>query len=113
MSLLHRGGRCTPLTTHFGWTLGYPFGDVPFQTDRMTLAHGDTVLFYTDGLSDAARGPDLEKDALGTEGLATIFAKACAAGGAGIADAVFDGVEEYCAGRELEDDATALVVRLR
>ena len=68
--LLHRNGRCTPLTTQSGWTLGYPFGGVSFQSESIPMAHGDTLLFYTDGLSDATRGPDRERDTLGADGLA-------------------------------------------
>jgi sigma-B regulation protein RsbU (phosphoserine phosphatase) len=111
--LLHRNGRCVPLTTQPGWTLGYPFGGVSFQSESLPLAHGDTLLFYTDGLSDAARGPDLEHDTLGADGLATILTNACAAGGPGIADAVCAGVEQYRAGWPVEDDATAFVVSVR
>jgi serine phosphatase RsbU (regulator of sigma subunit) len=111
--LLYRNGCCTPLTTQFGWTLGYPFGGISFQSESIPLAHGDTLFFYTDGLSDAARGPDLEHDTLGAEGLATILTNACAAGGAGIADAVCAGVEQYRAGWPVEDDATAFVVSVR
>ena len=111
--LLHRNGNCTPLTSQFGWTLGYPFGGVSFQSETIPIAHGDTLLFYTDGLSDATRGPDAGHDALGTAGLAAILTKACAAGGAGIADAVCAGVEQYRAGWPVEDDATAFVVSVR
>ena len=32
--LLCRGGRSSPLTADFGWTLGYPFGGVPFRSER-------------------------------------------------------------------------------
>jgi serine phosphatase RsbU (regulator of sigma subunit) len=111
--LLYRDGRSTPLSTQFGWTLGYPFGGVSFQTESIPIAHGDTLLFYTDGLSDAARGPDVEHDTLGADGLATILTNACAGGGPGIADAVCAGVEQFRAGWPAEDDSTALVVRVR
>jgi serine phosphatase RsbU (regulator of sigma subunit) len=111
--LLHRNGRCTPLTSQCGWTLGYPFGGVSFQSETIPIAHGDTLLFYTDGLSDATCGPDVGHDALGAAGLAAILTKACAAGGPGIADAVCAGVEQYRAGWLLEDDATAFVVSVR
>jgi serine phosphatase RsbU (regulator of sigma subunit) len=111
--LLYRDGCCTPLTTQFGWTLGYPFGGSSFQSESMPVARGDTVFFYTDGLSDAARGPDPEHDTLGAGGLATILTNACATSGAGIADAVCAGVEQYRAGWPVEDDATAFVVSVR
>jgi serine phosphatase RsbU (regulator of sigma subunit) len=81
--LLHRSGHCAPLTTQSGWTLGYPFGGVSFQSESLPLAHGDTLLFYTDGLSDATRGPDRERETLGADGLATI-SPTHAAGGPGM-----------------------------
>ncbi len=76
--LLCRGGRSSPLTADFGWTLGYPFGGVPFHSENLALLSGDVLLFYTDGLSDAARGPDPERDSLGVDGLGTILADVCA-----------------------------------
>ena len=106
-------GDCIPLTTQLGWTLGYPFGGVSFQSESISMAHGDTLLFYTDGLSDAARGPDQEHDTLGADGLAAIFTSACADRGPGIAEAVCAGVERYRAGWPVEDDATAFVVSVR
>lgn len=111
--LLWRGGRSGPLTAEFGWTLGYPFGELPFRTESLSLTPGDVLLFYTDGLSDAARGPDPERERLGVEGLASVLSEVCAAGATGIADRVFEAVEGYRAGWPVEDDATALVVRIR
>ena len=111
--LLCRGGRSSPLTADFGWTLGYPFGGVPFRSESLALSPGDVLLFYTDGLSDAARGPDPERDSLGVDGLGAILADVFAAGPDGIADGVFQAVEGYRAGWPVEDDATALVVSIR
>jgi sigma-B regulation protein RsbU (phosphoserine phosphatase) len=112
--LLCRGACCTPLTSQFGWTLGYPFDGMPFQSQDMSLTHGDVLFFYTDGLSDASRGPDSDRDTLGDDGLATIVCDARALRGPdGLADRVFRGVEQYRAGWPAEDDATALVVTVR
>jgi serine phosphatase RsbU (regulator of sigma subunit) len=111
--LLCRGGRSVPLSADFGWTLGYPFGGVPFRTQSLCLSPGDVLLFYTDGLSDAARGPDPERERLGAEGLAGVLSDVCASGATGIADRVFEAVERYRAGWPVEDDATALVARMR
>jgi serine phosphatase RsbU (regulator of sigma subunit) len=109
--LLNRAGRCSPLTTRFGWTLGYPF-DGPFESESIEVEHGDSFLFYTDGLADAARGPDRDRDTLGVDRLGEIFLEVCAARATGIPDGVFTEVEHYQAGWPLEDDATAFVVRV-
>ena len=39
------------------------------------MAKGDILFFFTDGVSDAARGPDPDGDALGVDGLTRIFLK--------------------------------------
>ena len=42
------------------------------------MTQGDTFLFYTDGLSDAVRGPERERDTLGVDRLSSIFSDLCA-----------------------------------
>jgi serine phosphatase RsbU (regulator of sigma subunit) len=110
--LLQREGSSRPLTDQCGWTLAYPFSGVSFQTECIQLAPGDTILFFTDGLSDAARGPDLDCDLLGLDGLGHILSRVCSERGSGIADGVFAGVDVYRGTWPVDDDATALTVRL-
>ena len=86
---------------------------MPFHSENLALLSGDVLLFYTDGLSDAAQGPDPERDSLGVDGLGTILADVCAARTDRIADSVFAAVDAYRGGWPAEDDATALVVSLR
>ena len=111
--LLYRHGSCGPLTDRFDWTLGYPFEGIAFHSETMSVMHGDTFLFYTDGLSEAVRGPDPERDTLGVDRLSVIFARLCGASSSGIADGVFRGVQEFRSSWPAEDDATALIVRVR
>jgi serine phosphatase RsbU (regulator of sigma subunit) len=111
--LLWRDGQSRPIARQFGWTLGYPFGTQPFWSETLALAPGDVLLFYTDGLSDAARGPDPDKDALGTDGLCRLLTDVCGERTAGIADAIVDRVQQYRGAWPAEDDATAMAVRLR
>ena len=111
--LIYAAGQCRPLTHQFGWTLGFPFDDIQFHSEQVQVTHGDSFLFYTDGLSDAARGPDSDRDVLGAKPLAEIFGDLCTRGSTGIADGVFTGVEQFQSGWPLGDDATALVVRVR
>jgi sigma-B regulation protein RsbU (phosphoserine phosphatase) len=110
--LLYRDGRCTPLTTQIGWTLGYPFDDVSYTSERIPMRSGDVVLFYTDGLSDVTPG-EPAGESLGVQGLAAILRDAVAGNPASPAAAIFDGVAAIQNGRPFEDDATALVVSLR
>ena len=111
--LLYRQGRCSPSTNEYGWTLGYPFDGVSFAGKHITLSHGDVLLFYTDGLSEIARGGDPDGETLGADGLAGILCDVVAADATGIADRVFREVEARRAGSLFEDDATALAVCVR
>jgi sigma-B regulation protein RsbU (phosphoserine phosphatase) len=110
--LLWRSGRSTTLGSQVGWTLGYPFGD-SFQSESIPLAKGDILFFFTDGVSDAARGPDADNDALGVDGLARLFSETCAADTARVAERLWTGVNRFRAGWPAGDDATALIVSLR
>jgi serine phosphatase RsbU (regulator of sigma subunit) len=111
--LLYSGGICTALTDRPDWTLGYPFEGVSFHGATRPIAHGDTFLFFTDGLSDARPAPGPDGDVLGSDRLTSIFADLCAAGASGIADGIFREVKRFRGSWPAEDDATALVVRVR
>jgi len=111
--LLCRDGHAFALAKQCGWTLGYPFEDVRFESERVTVIPRDVFLFYSDGLSDAARGSDSGFDTQGTETLASILAAVCNEHTRGIPDAIFAHVARAQSGRPLEDDATALVVAVR
>ena len=110
--LLWRSGRSTALSSQVGWTLGYPFAD-SFQSESLSIARGDILFFFTDGVSDAARGPDPDGDALGVDGLTRIFSETCAADTTRVTEGVWTGVETFRAGWPADDDATALVVSVR
>ena len=111
--LLWRGGRSTNLNGQIGWTLGYPFGGDSFQSESISIAKGDILFFFTDGVSDAARGPDPDKDALGIDGLTNIFSETCAVDTTRVAERVWAAVERFRSGWPAEDDATALIVHVR
>ena len=111
--LLCRQGDCRPLTAQYGWTLGYPFSGISFETERVQLRADDVLCFYTDGVSDAACGPGDERDMLGIERLGDIAARVCGAAGPDPAEAVFVEVDRFRGGYPVEDDATVMVVRVR
>jgi sigma-B regulation protein RsbU (phosphoserine phosphatase) len=110
--LLWRRGSATMLGSQVGWTLGYPFAD-SFQSENIPLEKGDVLFFFTDGVSDAACGPDPDKDAIGVDGLARIFSQTCAAEATRVAERLWAGVERFRAGCPPGDDSTALIVGLR
>ena len=111
--LVYSAGACKSLCDRVDWTLGYPFDAVTFHSETMSLSRGDTFLFFSDGLSEAARGPDPERDTLGVEGLSTIFADLCSRNSDAIPDGVFRRVRQFRGAWPAEDDATAMVIRVR
>jgi serine phosphatase RsbU (regulator of sigma subunit) len=111
--LVYSTGTCRPLSERVDWTLGYPFDGVTFHSETMLVSHGDTFLFFSDGLSEAARGPDPERDTLGLERLSAIFADLCSDATDGMSDGVFRRVREFRGAWPAEDDATAMVIRVR
>jgi len=111
--LLWRAGRATELTGEIGWTLGYPFGGDSFQSENLSMEKGDILFFFTDGVSDAARGPHPDDDALGVEGLTKLLCDTCVLDMTQVTERVWAGVESFRAGWPAEDDATALVVTVR
>ena len=84
-----------------------------FSREVVPFVPGDTLLFYTDGLSEAVCGPDPDTDTLGVERLAAMFAEVCATPRTAIADALLARVDGFCGGWPAHDDRTALVVGLR
>jgi hypothetical protein len=90
---------------------GYPFDDILCLRESASR-RGDSCS-YTDGLSEAARGPDPERDMLGAGPLADIFQDVCIRGAGTIAQSVFARVDQFRSGWPPADDATALIVTVR
>ena len=84
--------------------------DFPYTVERQRLAPGETLLVFSDGLTEA-QAPDgalLERAAL----LAAVGEAARAPTAAGVVDAVAAGVRAFEAGSDPSDDLTILAVRL-
>lgn len=114
-----RAGHPTPLLLRQGTvselysTGSFPIGLVDtalFTSTRIQLEPGDTLLLYTDGVTEAEdRGRNLFEDgrlkeALGKHGGATLKA---------LQDGILSDVEEFTQGASQSDDVTLLVVRYR
>lgn len=80
-----------------------------YVEQRVALAPGDIVAFYTDGFTDA-RDPDGQQFTLARvrDGLLDLHGLSAQ----GIADSLFGRIEVYAAGTPLADDATLLVLRI-
>jgi len=77
--------------------------------DVLGLAPGDRMLFYTDGLSEAA---DHEGKLLGTNGLAQIANRCMESDLFDLSDAILQQIEEYRAGSS-DDDMTLIAAEIQ
>lgn len=101
-------GRVEPLAAA-GLPLGAA-GTFPYQEQEIALSAGDTLVFYTDGLSEA--GPD-RRQLLGTEGIAQIIQDCDTSLSADQLKArIVDGVKAH-AGADLNDDACLMVALVK
>jgi sigma-B regulation protein RsbU (phosphoserine phosphatase) len=90
---------------------GVPLGILPGVTYRaasLTLAPGDTLVVYTDGITEAAREDDEE---LGLERLIAVCQDQRAASLSAFADAIDKAVADFVGARPPGDDRTLLVAR--
>ncbi|MFI5167056.1 MAG: SpoIIE family protein phosphatase [Thermoanaerobaculales bacterium] len=78
--------------------------------DTVQLAHGDTLVLYSDGISESFSPTNEE---FGVEGVQRCLAGLGGRAAAAIGKAVLDAAAAFRAGREADDDVTLLVVRYR
>jgi phosphoserine phosphatase RsbU/P len=105
--LVVRAGGVTAPLSEGGMVLGI-FPENVYAQAEVTIAPGDRVVFYTDGITEA-RNP--EGDEYGEERLAAAAIAARALPVEEIKDALFADVTAFCHGK-FEDDATLIVVGL-
>jgi phosphoserine phosphatase RsbU/P len=74
------------------------------------LAPGDTLVLYSDGVSEA-ENPNGEE--FGEAGIRTAIASALAGPPQAVLDALFAALRDFTAGAVARDDMTAVVVRYR
>ncbi len=112
--LICRDGRVTSLSSVHGPLLGYGFGgDHAYHEDRVVLASGDSILFFTDGLSEARKGPEAPGDLLGVGGLSEIFQGIRRNRSREVLAPLFLAVDGFRRGYPAHDDSTALLVHVR
>lgn len=107
--LLLRGGELAEPFTEGS----FPVGLVPgahFKTARVTLEAGDTLVLFSDGVSEAA---DPDDELYGVPRLREALAGRLDAPLDHLQKAVFDSVEKFTRGASQADDITLLLVRYR
>lgn len=109
-------GHCPPLVLHKGSVecaepTGMPIGlfsNAEHTTRRFQLSDGDTVILYTDGLSEAN---DCTDSMYGAERLAQFIARQNGLALQALINACLDDVAVFRAGAPLRDDLTVMAIR--
>jgi sigma-B regulation protein RsbU (phosphoserine phosphatase) len=99
VSLLKPRGPVLGLLPQASWTM-----------ESLTLADGDAVVFYSDGISESFSPSASE---FGVEGVRAALIASRGSDARAIGRAVLDAAANHRAGREAEDDVTLLVLRYR
>ena len=83
--------------------------DMMYDQHSITLAPGDTVVLYTDGVTEAM---NTEGEQFGVERMRQTFAESPPQGARDAAQKLFDAVAEFAEGAVQSDDITCLTLRL-
>lgn len=107
--LIHRDGTTEPLPKIGGMALGVMEG-IPFGKGSVTLEHGDTLVMYTDGVTEAVN----VHDNLFTEQLLVdILRDNEKLTPREVGQHILDRVAEFSSGAEQADDITVLALKYR
>ena len=112
------GGHCNPLVVHpdgssveLALTGGVALGVMPgldYREDQTILDPGDTMVLYTDGVSEAMNA---EGEEFGVERLQQLFANQPPASAKMATEAIMQAVSDFAGGTPQSDDVTCLVLR--
>jgi sigma-B regulation protein RsbU (phosphoserine phosphatase) len=92
---------------------GVPLGlfqDVVYEERNLHLNAGDTVVFYSDGISEAMNAEDAE---FGTERLLQIVRQHCTLEPAALKGKIFEAVRDFANGSPQRDDQALVIVKAR
>ena len=106
-ALLTRGG---PLRLTSGGPILGAFPDASFEVGEARLSAGDTLLLFSDGVTEASNARDEE---FGEERLVACAAEHSARSPAEMLDRILSAVREFCGSTPQTDDITAAAVRFR
>ena len=84
------------------------FDDIEYKEDTLQLEHGDTLVMFTDGVTEAMNGAEQE---FGVERLDNILSGLAGKGSQQIVEAVKAGVSDFVDDAEQSDDITMLVLK--
>ncbi|MCZ0952251.1 MAG: PP2C family protein-serine/threonine phosphatase, partial [Rhodospirillaceae bacterium] len=105
--IIHADGSSTLLPLTRGIALGVMPG-LTYNQQSVTLEPGDTVILYTDGVTEAMNA---EGEQYGLDDLREIFASTPPGSSEGANKSVFDAVHRFAQDTPQSDDITCLVMR--
>jgi sigma-B regulation protein RsbU (phosphoserine phosphatase) len=105
--LLHANGTTEVLPRKKNPMVG-AFAGVEYKEDNIQLEHGDTLVMYTDGVSEAMNTAGEE---LGIERLADILGQATDKSSQQVIETIKAGIADFTNGAEQSDDITMLVLK--
>lgn len=105
--LLRKDGSVSELPLSSNTIVGV-FDGIEFQEDTLQLEQGDTLMMFTDGVTEAM---DAEYNEFGTERLDSILCHQADAPCQQIVESVKSGIKDFVGDAEQSDDITMLVVK--
>jgi serine phosphatase RsbU (regulator of sigma subunit) len=105
--LLIRAGGDVERLVEGGMVLGM-FESVPYEAGSVGLGAGDTLVIFSDGVTETWNP---EGDEFGEEGLAELAVRSRALDAAALGDAIFGALERFEAGARATDDRTLVVLK--
>ena len=104
--LVHDDGSSSELPLSSGVALGV-VPEIGYECGEVTLAPGDAILFYTDGVTEAE---NVAREQFGLERLQALFADAPPSGAREATGRVFDAVGDFAGKAPQFDDITCLTL---
>lgn len=86
------------------------FADIELEEKEITLAHGDTIVFYTDGVTEAI---NCTEELFGEERLIKTIEAMNQASAQDIVDAIVQAVHDFIGDTPQQDDLTLFIVKRR
>ena len=105
--LVHSDGSSEELPMTGGIALGL-VGEMVYAERSVHLAHGDTLILYTDGVTEAMNE---EQEEFGVDRLRAIFEETPPDGAEETTERVFDAVHQFAGEAAQSDDITCMVLR--
>ena len=84
------------------------FESVSCEINRASLAAGDILVLYTDGITEAENS---QREEFGLERLSAVIRRDSSLSAEELMDNIFQSAEDFCQGLGFNDDATVLVVK--